>query len=150
MVLKSRTEVHIYDDEIRELSWCQICCPWWHRRLSLRQPPVPPATTKLAPWQFSVDGYLAQGEKRSTRLSLTGIYVCYVSIFFIVLETTYLRFKISNYISMVSIDKDHFKYELSLMLVRLYKGIINRESRNTKSISAALNLMPGAPFTNMD
>ena len=37
----------------RELSWCQLCCHWWHRRLSSRQPPVPPMTTKLASWRYS-------------------------------------------------------------------------------------------------
>ena len=33
--------------ENRELSWCQFCSHWRHRRLSLRQPPVPSVTTKL-------------------------------------------------------------------------------------------------------
>ena len=32
--------IHI---EIRELSWCQLCCRWWLRRLSL----VSPLTTKI-------------------------------------------------------------------------------------------------------
>ena len=31
-------------------SWCQLCCHWWHQRLLLRQPLVPPVTTKLASW----------------------------------------------------------------------------------------------------
>ena len=31
-----------------KLSWCQLCHHWWHRRLSLRQPPVLPVRTKLA------------------------------------------------------------------------------------------------------
>ena len=37
-----------------KLSWCQLCRHWWHRRLSLWQPTVPPVTTKLALWQLSV------------------------------------------------------------------------------------------------
>ena len=40
--------------ENRKLSWCQLCRQWWRRRLSLRQPPVPPMTTKLASCRFSV------------------------------------------------------------------------------------------------
>ena len=35
----------------RELSWCLLNCHWWHRRLSLRQPSVPPMATNLAQWQ---------------------------------------------------------------------------------------------------
>ena len=35
-------------------SWCQLCRHWWHRMLSLWQPPVPPMTTNLASWQRSV------------------------------------------------------------------------------------------------
>ena len=36
----------------RELSVCQLCRHWRHRRL-LWQPPVPPVTTKLASWRLS-------------------------------------------------------------------------------------------------
>ena len=39
---------------MREFSWCQICHHWWHRRLSLWQPSVPPVTTKLVSWRLSV------------------------------------------------------------------------------------------------
>ena len=37
----------------RELPWCQLCRHWWYRRLSSRQPAVPPMTTKLASWLLS-------------------------------------------------------------------------------------------------
>ena len=40
--------------ENRQLPWCQLCQHWQHRRLSKRQHPVPPATTKLASWQHAV------------------------------------------------------------------------------------------------
>ena len=36
-----------------ESSWCQLCCHWWHCRLSW-QPAVPPVATKLASWQLSI------------------------------------------------------------------------------------------------
>ena len=35
-------------------SWCQLCCHWWHQRLLLRQPLVPPVTTKLASWWLRI------------------------------------------------------------------------------------------------
>ena len=31
-----------------------FCRNWWHRRLSLRQPVVPPVTTQLASWRLSI------------------------------------------------------------------------------------------------
>ena len=34
--------------ENRKLLWCQLWRDWRHRRLSLRQPAVPPVTAKLA------------------------------------------------------------------------------------------------------
>ena len=34
------------------LSRCQICRQWWHRRLSLWQPPMPPVATNLASCQL--------------------------------------------------------------------------------------------------
>ena len=37
-----------------ESSQCQLCYHWWHRRLSLWQPPVTPVTTTLSFWQISV------------------------------------------------------------------------------------------------
>ena len=37
-----------------ELSWCRLRRHRRHRRLSLWQPMVPPATTRPAPWQHSV------------------------------------------------------------------------------------------------
>ena len=40
--------------ENQELSWCRFCRHWWHRRLSSRQPPVPPVKTKSASWQLLV------------------------------------------------------------------------------------------------
>ena len=39
--------------ETRELSRCQLCRHWWHRRLIA----VPPATTELAPWQLPLFSY---------------------------------------------------------------------------------------------
>ena len=47
-----KTKVH--HTEISELSRCHLCCHWWHWRLSSRQPPVPPITTKLLSWQLLV------------------------------------------------------------------------------------------------
>ena len=38
----------------RPSTWCDFCRHWWHRRLSSRQPPVPPVTTKFASWQFYI------------------------------------------------------------------------------------------------
>ena len=37
-----------------ELSKCQLCRHWRHRRLSWRQPPTSPVTAKLASWQLLV------------------------------------------------------------------------------------------------
>ena len=47
---------NLFEDhrKLNELSWCQLCCYWWHCRLSLWQPAVPPVTTKLASWQLSI------------------------------------------------------------------------------------------------
>ena len=43
---------HFTDDIFKcifcEWSWCQICHHWWHRRLSLWQPALPPGMTQLA------------------------------------------------------------------------------------------------------
>ena len=39
--------------ENSQLPWCQLCYHWWHHRLSLWQPVVPPAMTKLASWRLS-------------------------------------------------------------------------------------------------
>ena len=38
--------------ENRESSWCQACRHWWHHKLSWRQHPKPPVTTKSASWQL--------------------------------------------------------------------------------------------------
>ena len=44
-----------YDYWKRELSWCQLFCRyWWHQRLLLCQPPMPPMATMLVSWQLSV------------------------------------------------------------------------------------------------
>ena len=40
--------------ENRESSWCKSCRHWLHRRLSWRQPTMPPVTTKLTSWQHPV------------------------------------------------------------------------------------------------
>ena len=43
----------------RELSWCQFCRHWWHRKLLSWKPPVVPVTTKSS-WQlpaFSVSSW---------------------------------------------------------------------------------------------
>ena len=37
----------IYTYWNHELSWCQLCHQWWHCRLSLWQPAVPPVATIL-------------------------------------------------------------------------------------------------------
>ena len=36
--------------ENQQSSWCQLYHHWWHWRLSLRQPTVPPVMTKLESW----------------------------------------------------------------------------------------------------
>ena len=41
----------LYQSHKRELSWCQLCPHWWHRRLSLWQPTVPLVTATLASWR---------------------------------------------------------------------------------------------------
>ena len=38
--------------ENMELSGCQLCNHWWHRRLSLWHLPMPPVTTNLASWKL--------------------------------------------------------------------------------------------------
>ena len=43
-----------YQNENLESPWGQLCRQWRHLRLSWRQPPVPPATTKLTSCQRSV------------------------------------------------------------------------------------------------
>ena len=40
--------------ENRDLSRRQLCCRWWHRKLSLWQPTVLPMTAKPASWRISV------------------------------------------------------------------------------------------------
>ena len=46
-----------------EMSWCQLCRYWWHQRLSLWQPLVPPVTTKLASWQLLVFSVYRQAKE---------------------------------------------------------------------------------------
>ena len=53
-----------------ELLWCQLCSYWWHRRLSLRQPPVSPVTTELASWWFSISLI------NTARVIYKGYFVC--------------------------------------------------------------------------
>ena len=33
-------------------SWCQLCCHWWHCRVSSWQPLVSSPRTKMAPWEL--------------------------------------------------------------------------------------------------
>ena len=53
-ILPQQVTTKVHHTETRELSWCHLCCHWWHWRLSSRQPPVPPITTKLLLWQLLV------------------------------------------------------------------------------------------------
>ena len=44
---------HLVCIENWELSWWQLCCHWRQRRLSLRQPAVPPMTIRGFQWEKS-------------------------------------------------------------------------------------------------
>ena len=44
--------------ESKEFCWCQLCHHWWHQRLSLWQPQVPPMMTRMeSDWQLSGFSY---------------------------------------------------------------------------------------------
>ena len=53
-----------YWDGALGLSSCQLCQPWWHRRLSWQQSPMPPVVAGLALWRLLVlivDGLVCYG-----------------------------------------------------------------------------------------
>ena len=47
-----------YITENKRLSIWELCCDWWHCKLSLWQLTVPPVTTKLSNWRYFVSSDL--------------------------------------------------------------------------------------------
>ena len=64
---------HIHTETL-EFLWCQLCRHWRHRRLSSRQPPVPPVTTKLASWQLLIPSPCLSPRTSGSLYNNTSIY----------------------------------------------------------------------------
>ena len=74
------------------LSWHQTCHDWWHWRLSLWQPPVPPVMTNMTSWWLSfpdfsrqhyIEGLVQEWSNSSVlamelRLSCTKPLICFI------------------------------------------------------------------------
>ena len=56
---------HKNTENKRSSIW-QLCCHWWHHRLSLWQLTVPPVTTTLSNWSFVFSEYSNKGVLPST------------------------------------------------------------------------------------
>ena len=58
--------------ENKRSSFWQLCPHWWHRKLPLRHPTVPPVTTKLSNWRFLIFSAIAclQGNQSLSPYSL--------------------------------------------------------------------------------